>query len=172
MESPLTPESRESLEKLRLKFETVSLDRVFSSPRKRAIDTAKFLNEDIEVLNSMEEMDFGLFEGLTYEQIEEQYPEEAEKMMSQAGAYVFPQGESSAGFSQRVRSGIKEVFSVSEKRGYDKIALVSHAGVIRIILSFLLSGDDGLHWNFKVDNARVSKVSCRDGFCVLEYLNG
>lgn len=171
-ESPLLPESRKSLEELRCKFEAISLDKIFSSPRKRAIDTAKVLNKEIETLKALEEMDFGLFEGLTYTQIEERYPKETKKMMSQAGTYTFPGGESEEGFSRRVKAGLEEVVYISQQKGYEAIALVSHAGVLRLVLSQLLAGDDHLRWNFRVDNAKVSKLSCRDGFCVLEYLNG
>lgn len=172
LESPLTSQGKDSLVELQNKMRDISLDRVFSSPRQRALVTARVLSIEFEICEELEEMNFGLFEGLSFHQINEKYPEEVDQWLRNEGRYCFPNGESMTSFRTRVQSAIREILLLCDKKGYQRVAIVSHAGVIRTILSYFLSGEDTLHWNFKIENARVSKVSCSDGFFVLESLNG
>lgn len=171
LESPLTSEAICKGKKLSNLFQDNTLDKVFVSPRLRAIDTAKFISESVEVVEDLSEMDFGNFEGMTYQEILQDFPGEIEKMGKEAERYIFPEGEEVAAFYKRVERSFEETVSYSEKKHYKKIAIVSHAGVIRAILSYALAGDHRLHWNFKVENGSVTKLNRHDRFYVLEYLN-
>lgn len=170
-ESPLTSDAARKAKKLSDLFKDIALDRVFVSPRLRAIDTAKFISESVEIVEGLSEMDFGNFEGMSHHEILRSFPEELEKMEKEAEHYTFPKGEEVAAFYKRVERSFEETVSYSEKKHYKKIAIVSHAGVIRAILSYALAGDHSLHWNFKVENGSVTKLNRHDRFYVLEYLN-
>lgn len=171
MESPLTKEASGRLKYLSQRFESISLDRVFSSPRRRALDTARAISKEVEVVQGLAETDFGIFEGRTYLEISTLFPEEARKMGTEGENYAFPEGEKVEEFYRRVFKTFERLIEESEKRGEERIALVSHAGVIRTILSYSLLGTHKLHWNFKIEHTSVTKLNHRDGFYVLECLN-
>ena len=53
--------------------------RIFSSPLKRALQTAQIIGESrkapVEIVEDLQEVDFGRWEGLTWEQARQQDPE-------------------------------------------------------------------------------------------------
>ena len=59
------------------------IDRVYCSDLSRAVDTAEAIMHyhdlKVEYDAKIREMNFGIWEGLTYDEIHEGYPEEAEK---------------------------------------------------------------------------------------------
>ena len=49
--------------------------------------------------------------------------------------------------------------------------IATHAGVIRSILSHLLTGTNNIHWNFNIKTASITTVKIQDGFPVIENLS-
>jgi broad specificity phosphatase PhoE len=72
---------------------------VYSSPRRRAWQSAEFLGKArglaVQILEGLCEIDFGDFDGLTYEEIQRQYPEQYQHWMTRPTEIHFPGGESS-----------------------------------------------------------------------------
>ena len=61
------------------KLLNIDYDNIYSSPLERARQTAKicnYLNKDIIFDSNLEEINFGIFEGLTFKEIAEKYPNE------------------------------------------------------------------------------------------------
>jgi len=120
---------------------------VFSSPLIRASEGARIIIREaasIVTIEEFAEVHFGLFEGLTADEIRERYPEQfaiwnADRL---APGYSYPGGESRAGFAARVERGLDRVLAIWPPRGgrADKDALlVAHRGVIRAIVRKLTS---------------------------------
>jgi broad specificity phosphatase PhoE len=115
--------------------------RVFSSPLKRAVQSARLIageNAEIATVADFAEIDFGLFEGLTVEEIRARYPEHFaswnERRFEQT--YAYPRGESRADFSARVRRGLEWMLELWRAIGTDgtlqgTALLAAHRGVIR-----------------------------------------
>ena len=89
------------------------------------------------------EIDFGEFEGLTIEEIRQQYPSEFERWRAQRleAGYQYPGGESGDGVSSPRRIGMQRMFELW-REGRDEFSgtalLVAHRGVIRLILNSLI----------------------------------
>jgi len=120
---------------------------VFSSPLARAADGARIIaGEDARalVIDEFVEVDFGLFEGLTAEEIAERYPEEFRRWKADrlAPGFVYPQGESRADFAKRVIDGTALMLALWQDAPAGGAAastalLVAHRGVIRQIVRHL-----------------------------------
>jgi broad specificity phosphatase PhoE len=119
-----------------LRFQTV-----FTTPLMRASEGARLIageTADLVVVEEFAEVHFGLFEGLTAEEIRERYPEEFTRWNADrlAADFAYPQGESRAGFAARVERGVDRMLSVwSPAAG--RALVVAHRGVIRAIVNRL-----------------------------------
>jgi probable phosphoglycerate mutase len=83
------------------------------------------------------EVDFGLFEGLTTEEIAARYPEEFRRWNANrlAPDFVYPEGESGAAFVARVARGTARMLALwQDRRAGSNALVVAHRGVIRAVL--------------------------------------
>jgi len=119
--------------------------RIFASTMIRATEGARLIagesGEPIEFLEEFVEVDFGLFEGLTAEEIRARYPAEFEQWDRDrlTSEYAYPGGESRAGFRARVERGLHRMLEMwDSERGDGPALLVAHRGVIRTIVRALV----------------------------------
>jgi len=108
--------------------------RVYASDRKRALNSAALLFADmtVEKLPELCEMDFGIFEGLRYDEIFEKYKDIYDRWIDDPRKNTIPEGESFTAFEARVMGEIKEIVSANPGKS---VAVVTHGGVVRLILS-------------------------------------
>jgi broad specificity phosphatase PhoE len=127
-----------------LKLGPLQFDWVFTSPLVRAAEGAKLIageSAQLSVLEELVEVHFGLFEGLTADEIRERYPEHYADWNADrfAPGYVYPDGESRAAFAQRVTRGIGKMLSLWQPESLvaSTALLVAHRGVIRTVVHHL-----------------------------------
>lgn len=153
-------------------LKNISLDSIVSSDLKRTLKTAELINEyhqlEIELISDFREINFGKFENLTFEEIGVQYPKEKEKMIKEKIDYNFLEGESLKTLYKRV---IRAFYQLIEEKENEDILIVSHGGVIRMILTEILSGDINNYWSIEVDNTCISTIVDHEGFLYLKNLN-
>lgn len=153
-----------------LKDETI--DEIYSTPFSRTKETirklAEIKNIDIVETDELNEINFGDFEGLGFEFIQREYPEEFEKMINEGFDYKYPQGESLKDTFYRVA---KKLDNIMKDKDSKTILICSHGGAIRNIISYLLTNDYKYHWNFKIDNSSVSIIEIDNKFAVINKLN-
>jgi len=121
--------------------------RIFSSPLVRASEGARIVAGDsapLITIDEFAEVHFGLFEGLTADEIRERYPDEFARWNDDrlAPSYTYPAGESRAGFANRVERGLERMLALWTPRGdsaVDDALLIAHRGVIRAIVQKLTS---------------------------------
>jgi broad specificity phosphatase PhoE len=118
----------------------VNFGRVFSSPLLRASEGARIIagkaDAAIITIEEFAEVHFGLFEGLTADEIRERYPDHfaiwnADRL---APDYTYPEGESRANFAARVERGLDRVLAIWTPGVDGDALLVAHRGVIRAIV--------------------------------------
>jgi broad specificity phosphatase PhoE len=119
--------------------------RVFSSPLVRASEGARIVAGDsapLVTIDEFVEVHFGLFEGLTADEIRERYPDEFVRWNADrlAPTYTYPAGESRADFTNRVERGLERMLVLWTPRDDDAL-LVAHRGVIRAIVRKLTRHD-------------------------------
>ena len=130
----------------------IDYDIIYSSPLERAKQTAEicnYLDKDINYNSKLEEINFGIFEGLTFKEISEKFPDEIKKMEENWKDYNYITGESPKEMFQRV-------ISFLETLDYSKNNLiVAHWGIINCIISYFVSGSLDTYWKFEIKNGAV-----------------
>ncbi|AEV69429.1 alpha-ribazole phosphatase [Acetivibrio clariflavus] len=158
---------------LKERLKGVKVDKIYSSPLKRALQTAKIINEnynlDIVTDDGLKERNFGIWDDLTHEEMARRYPEEYNEWINDWIKYRIKDGESAQEAYDRAAVFVDEVIK-SNKDGV--VMLVTHLGTIRFILAYLLGLGIENSWRFRVNNASITKVEINDGYSVLTMLNG
>lgn len=124
---------------------------IYSSPSRRAVESANLRAVDIPAATideRLREIDFGAFEGLTYDEISDRYPRQYDEWMSQPTNVAFPDGESFATMSARVRRAFEQIRRLHSGK---TVTIVSHGGVNRIVLAAALDLDS--RHIFRLDQA-------------------
>ena len=165
----LSPTGLESAERLAETLRPVRLDAVYVSPRLRAVQTATALGGNRTVDDRLRELDFGQFEGRTYDEIEREQPEFFQSWMETPTLVRFPGGESYAELRERVAAAVDEIVAANDGR---TVALVSHGGVIRAALAVALGLPDERAFALDVGYARVSVVDWFGTSPVVRLVNG
>lgn len=132
---PLTTSSIESLKKIKAKYHYPQVKAVFTSPLKRAMQSADimFQNNDKMVIDDFIEYNFGEFEEKTAEELQDN---ELFQNWIHGDIYARPPfGESNAEFVQRICAAFEKVVDGCIKTQTDEFAIVTHAGVIMTILA-------------------------------------
>lgn len=172
IDSKLSTYGKNQVKKTFDRLKEENINNIFSSPLSRAKDSVKdiaiYKNLEIQISNNFKEMNFGDFEGLTFDEIKEDYMDEFEKLRKESFEYCFPKGENMIQFHKRIAS---ELEYIKAKYDNNTILIASHAGVIRSCISHLICKDHTYHWNFKIDNCSLSIVEVIDDFAVIHSLN-
>ena len=158
----------EQLEQLKEKMKCYDIKECYTSPSKRAKLTAKsFWENPIEVYD-LHEMDFGDADGMKFVEVNDKYPELGKKMLKNGDDIHFPNGESQDNMRKRAKKVYDEILSKSKS---DSIAIVSHACVIRAIISKEVLGEYSLSWKINIGNASITKLEVYDNSIILSFLN-
>ncbi|MBS7528430.1 alpha-ribazole phosphatase [Fusibacter paucivorans] len=114
------------------------IEAIYCSDLSRAYDTAQCIamHRDIAINQhaALREINLGNWEGLTFAEVASYYPEEFKARGQDIGYFKPPNGESFMDLKARV----SDIFHHILTSEHDKIAIVGHAGVNRIILCDLL----------------------------------
>ena len=173
-DSPLNEEGKRQARTAASKLTGIPIDIIYSSPSKRALETAEIINNAlglrITCFNDLRERNFGRWEDLTYSDIGNTYPGELSKWQNDWVNYRIEDGESAYQAHERVAAFADNLIKVNSNR---VCLVVTHAGCIRSILSHLLGMGIGAMWRFKIECGGVTSVEITDdGYAYLTMLNG
>ncbi|MFX0548680.1 alpha-ribazole phosphatase [Hathewaya histolytica] len=149
--------------KERLKDKTFQA--VYTSTKKRAIDSAKIILSDYSIkINNQKELDersFGIFEGLNYEELSSKYKNEYEAWEKDWIGYKIKNGESHLEFSTRVYNFLEKI--LGKHKEDENIIIVAHAGVIRAIYTYVIDKKVELFWKFGCRNGDLAIIKYEYG---------
>lgn len=165
----LNKEGKKEAARLKKIFKKEKIDSLFSSDLKRCIETAEFIKtgKKIQKTEQLREVNFGIFENLTYEEMKKKYPKQVEEWGNDWINYQPENGESVKIMSNRV---IKFVDSLLENKN-EKIIIVTHHGCISAILAHYITGSIKGCSKFKINNAAVTRLCFDKQNAYLKSLN-
>ncbi|AEO71681.1 uncharacterized protein THITE_2124399 [Thermothielavioides terrestris NRRL 8126] len=112
---------------------------VWTSMLKRSIETAEYFEADddydVKAWEMLNEMNAGAFEGMTYDEIAEKYPEEYAKRAKDKLGYIYP-GVGGEGYLQvisRLRDMVREIERIT-----DHVLIISHRSVCRVLMAYFM----------------------------------
>lgn len=153
-EVPLSAEGLRQAEELRGHFAAIEVQRVFSSPLRRAAQTAAacFPGRAIELQELVNNLDLGRWAGRKKKEIAAEEPELWKRWLEEPERMSFPGGESLAAVKARARHFNRLLAAAGEER----IAVVSHRSVLKCLLAEALGLGNKWFWKFHLDNASVT----------------
>ena len=147
------------IQKLTESLRTEPIAAVFTSDLQRSVTTARYLADALAIpyftRPALREIDFGGWDGLTWEEIEKLDSTFAQQWLESFPRLTPPGGESFEVFKSRVMAETSYLLSQSESR---LIAVVTHAGVMRMVLLTLCGLDEKTAW-------AITKSYC----CIFRY---
>jgi len=154
----------------------LSMDRkfikVYTSDLKRCSIISNFISKELNIIleevKDFREMDFGKWEGLSINEIKEQYKEVYFKWRSNPKEANIPDGENLIKVQKRCLVAIKQIIN-SYNEG--TVIIVSHSIAIKTIILGLLNIDLEHFYKMSIDNVSISEIEFRDYGPVLKLLN-
>jgi alpha-ribazole phosphatase len=154
----LNAQGRAQLSKLTHLLAHDAIDTVYSSDLRRAQTTAQSIaaarHIPVVLRPPLREIHFGDWEGMSWEQIEQLDPDFAQEWMAAYPHLPAPSGESFQAFEARVMEEVHHLLD----RSHGPIAVVTHAGVLRVVLRHLFGCSEQEAW-------QQTKAYC----CVVRY---
>ena len=111
--------------------------KVWTSQLKRTIQTGQYFYQNkIQRFCELNEINSGICDSMTYQQIEEKYPEEFHKRKNNKYFYRYPEGESYYDINQRLKNIYKKIDDSQED-----ILIIAHQAVLRVLISNYIKRD-------------------------------
>ena len=163
--------------RLARRLEGMQVDAFYCSDLKRARHTAEIIfgdrGEDIVVSPNLREINFGTWEGLTFEEIKLKEGAKFTSWMENPDEKtIIPQGESLAILNDRVMTEINRILQEHKNEEKDKtIAIVCHGGAIRVILCNALNLELKNLWYIKQKSTALNIIDYYDNRGFISLLN-
>lgn len=170
---PLSPEGERQLTELARQLKHVPLAAVCASDLSRAREGAARLCAGrglaVRIVPEFREVHFGVWEGLTFQEIADRYPRELEGRFRDLAGFRIPGGESLLDVHNRVIPRLQEL--LSEYPG-QSLALVAHAGVNRVILCHALGLPLSHFFRLDQNYGCLNIIDYFPDFTVVRLING
>ncbi|WP_371803492.1 histidine phosphatase family protein [Candidatus Lokiarchaeum ossiferum] len=137
-----------------------SFDICFSSPLLRCVHTANILktkmNFDYLIEPKLRERNYGVFEGLTRDEVKQKYPDLLQQYNQNKARMILPQGESALDVESRIHSFLWEDLpqKFSSARS---VLLITHLNPLRAILRLLKLKTWDIYYT-KFQNASITQI--------------
>lgn len=155
------------------------LSRVYSSPLSRALRSAEIIAEPYglkpAIVSDLQERHFGIWEGMSYDEIREKHPEEFRAWADNPLKHSPVGGESTMEVKERVIRALERILAVhgtQESEGRESMAIVAHGGVNRIILCHVMGIPLENIFRIEQDCGAVNIIEFWSRYPVVKLLNG
>jgi len=141
----------------------LKLEAIYSSPLRRALDTAsiiaRYQEVGVQVTDGLIDFDYGEWQGLSEQEVKKLYPALHNEWHNNPHLVKMPAGESLSDVRERTGGVVNGV--ISKYKG--RVVLVSHRVVNKVLICSLLGLESSHFWNIKQDVG---------GITIFNYVNG
>ncbi|KAL1122224.1 hypothetical protein AAG570_003629 [Ranatra chinensis] len=137
---------------------------VWTSEKTRTKQTAEEINAPVDNLVPLNELNAGICEGLTYEEIQEKFPQEFAWRDQDKLRYRYPWGESYLDIISRLEPVLLEL----ERE--DNVVVISHQAVLRCILGYFLNTEPDQVPYLKVPLHTIIKLTTVGYECHVDFI--
>ena len=145
---------------------------IYSSPLKRAVDTAEAIARyqalEVNTIENLIDFHFGDWQGLSLRDVSERYPELYRDWKDTPEQVRIPGGESLADVRNRALPFVEDAIM---RCGEGRVVFVSHRIVNKVLVCALLGMELSHFWNIRIDLGGLTRFSCGDGRLVLTRHN-
>jgi probable phosphoglycerate mutase len=161
LNSPLTPKGEQQVLALGERLKPYPISALYSSDLGRAMQTAQAIADasglEITQDKGLREIHMGDFQGYTYAEIAEKFPDEWQGYQGE-GQYTYqtPNGESHA---QKSIRAVETLNRLTDQHVGETIVMVSHAGILRAVFEYVLQLPPNHQHRFQRNNATFNLFS-------------
>ncbi len=169
---PINQKGKTEMENLTswLLLKSPHVDAIYSSSSLRAIQSARILSKEYDIdyteIDGLYERKAGIWGGLTFKQIEEQYPEMLEKYHQDPYSFCPDGGESTKDVRERIEVIINNLVQENQ---YKTIVIVTHEGVIQSAISSILDIPHSNQGKIVIPTGSATQINYYDGWATLAY---
>lgn len=150
----------------------LKISKIYTSTRKRAVDTAKIVSADTGVgfieVEGLEEINLGRWEGLPWGQVREMYPGDFDEWKNSREHSQAHGGESYAGMTQRVLEALDGII----RKNKGDVMVVTHSAVIMCLLCRLSGTPYSEMKRYKTGNTCVVEVDSEEITREIQSMSG
>jgi broad specificity phosphatase PhoE len=136
------------------------IDFIYSSPLQRAVKTAEAIacprGINVNVVQDLNDIDCGEWQGLSLSEVKDKYPEIYQDWLDTPEQVRIPGGESLEDVRSRVMPFVEDAVM---RCGEGRVVLVSHRAVNKVLICALLRLDNSFFWNFKLDTGGITRFN-------------
>ncbi len=171
---PLTERGIAQYHGLKERFADARITACYTSDLTRCVTGAEILGRHLGVApvreRGLRELDIGVWEGMTWAEIQAQYPEEWQARLADIVNYRVPEGESLLDLHGRIMPVIERI--VARHRG-EEVLVVAHGGANRVILLNAIGAPLASLFNIEQGYCCLNVIDYyADGKTVVKLLNG
>jgi 2,3-bisphosphoglycerate-dependent phosphoglycerate mutase len=156
LESPLSPRGIEQAQALARRLQHETFDALYASDLARARDTAQKIADlsghDIVVDTRLRERHYGMFQGLTWDEIRQRHPAEYAHYKGRFPNVTIPGGESADEFFGRVLEVLGEISA-----RHEHALVVAHGGLVDVVYREAMRLDREAPRDYPLPNASVNR---------------
>jgi alpha-ribazole phosphatase len=166
---PLNQTGKKQAQALAERLSSQHIDALYSSDLQRALETANIIRKsECHSDPRLREINFGDWEGLTYNEIKEKYPDALTERENDIYKNAPPDGETLEQLCERVQSMLDELYA---KHKDQTVLIVAHGGVLQILLCLALNLKPTMYWQFHLSTASLSEIAFYPDGAILNLLN-
>ena len=171
-DAPLSRMGRRQLPALVATLRRHATAAVYCSDLARAMTTAAAVARQCHVTPTvrprLREMHFGRWEGLSWDEVLERFPRSAGRWLTTCPYPAVPGGEPFAHFKKRVTQELKWIVATNPRHC---VAIVTHAGVIRVAIGHALGLDDQNLFRIAQPPCAVNVIDYFPGGVIVQGIN-
>jgi broad specificity phosphatase PhoE len=160
---PISEEGRLKAQKLISYFSNKSIDRIYISEYMRTAQTIKDTAEKRDLTpiidSRLNEIDNGLIEGMSDKTLKQRHPELWRAFQERDRDFQFPEGESGEEARKRIES-----FFNDKRISNEDLIIVSHDGLIRLLMCYIFEIPVYRRWEFQVDTCGIMEIEYQTAF--------
>ncbi len=172
-DAPLSTKGRRQLPRLVQKISPYAAQAVYSSDLLRARATAaaisRRLGVEVELRPGLREIHFGRWQGLSWAQITDRFPQAARRWLKDFPRQPIPGGEDLQKFKRRLR---RELLRIVAAHPGGCAIVVTHAGVIRTTLASVLGMPDRYLFRIAQDCCGMNVIDYFPEGAIVRCMNG
>jgi broad specificity phosphatase PhoE len=168
----LNQKGREQANALAGAVEGIQIDAVYSSPLRRAVETAEAIAEPhgitVEMERDFTDFDYGVWQGLPHEEVRRRYPGLYKDWVERPYTVRMEGGES---LRMVRRRAMRALTAVIERHEGEAVAIVAHRVVNKVVLCAVLGLDNSNFWRILQDTCALNVFEWAEGRYIMRALN-
>jgi broad specificity phosphatase PhoE len=150
--------------KLARELNSEKIDAIYSSDLNRAVQTATIIADGrklpIHKLRDLRECSFGIWEGKTFKEMEEKFPEEVARIKGDPVKQIRSGGESRDQLCIRVEKAVQQII---DKHPNQTVLIVAHGGALAVTMEYITGEGLIARSKYWLENAGYHVVKCDNG---------